>query len=331
VFALGKGAGSAAAADFQSCCMITLLLHAVSLPEAADAPSPRTMPFSAHNRKELQAWRACHEHMREIAASYTRTGNQQRKMVLFGDSITESWRGTSYCKKVPRAAGIPAVLNSTLVGYHAPIALGIAADQTQHLLWRMQHGELAPEMAMDPRLTAVLLIGTNNLGHGYTVSDTTRGIVAVAHHLLNASSGRLLLNGLLPRGDRRKRRHAPKAQSTGHPADPMQAYYKDDLRAVNAALKASVANELELQYPRRVRYVDCGAPFAAAPTAFQSSAANLGLAVAAGAGPSAIPPPAPAKPEIVRRDLMPDRLHPNAAGQSLWGACIVRAAAHWGQ
>ena len=71
--------------------------------------------------------------------------------------------------------------------------------------------------------------------------------------------------------------------------------------------------------------MDCGAPFYTQSPAKKSSASDLGLAAAAsGAGPQAEIAPASVRPEIVRRDLMPDRLHPNAAGHELWGACIVQ-------
>lgn len=305
--------------------------------EPADVPSQRTLPWSVHNRKELNVWRTCHESMSTAAASYSAAADaQHRRLVLFGDSITESWRGTSYCKPMPRTRGVPAALNSTLAArWPAPVVLGISADCTQHLLWRMQHGELTPAMGSDPWLTFVLLIGTNNLGHGHSVEETTRGVVAVANHLLNATHGRLLVNALLPRGDRRKRKHAPKPPKGGSAPSSPPSSFKDDVLAVNAALKLAVANELEASYRGRARFVDCGAPFYTPPPAsVTSSAADLGL-VASAAGATtphaAVPPPTPlGRLEVVRRELMPDRLHPNAAGQALWGSCLVSALERWG-
>lgn len=47
--------------------------------------------------------------------------------------------------------------------YYAPLGVanyGIAGDQTQHVLWRIQNGEVS---GLNPRLV-VLKIGTNNLG-----------------------------------------------------------------------------------------------------------------------------------------------------------------------
>ena len=297
------------------------------LAEAADVASPRTA-WSTHNRKELSTWMTCHSSLVSAASNYRydpRADRRTRSLVLFGDSITESWRGTSYGRAVPRTKGVPAALNKTL-GRHwpSPIPLGIAADCTQHLLWRMSHGELTEAMAQDPSFTAVLLIGTNNLGRGYTTDQTVRGIAACANYLLNATRGRLLINAVLPRGDRRKR-----SRHKGH-------HFLHEVATVNAALDQRVFRNLWRAYPRRVSYTDCGRPFyttdaidmlsasASAPSPRSAAAAGLELlkhGAAAVRGSAA----AGDRVEWVRRDLMPDRLHPNAAGQLLWGHCLVKA------
>ncbi|HEY9790408.1 MAG TPA: GDSL-type esterase/lipase family protein [Candidatus Obscuribacterales bacterium] len=79
--------------------------------------------------------------------------------VFFGDSIT--------------AFINPTVLHE-VVGANA-INMGIPGDQTQHLLWRLQNGEL-DFTAPKPR-AIVLLIGTNNLSKWATVgaTDVTTG------------------------------------------------------------------------------------------------------------------------------------------------------------
>ena len=104
-----------------------------------------------------------------------------------------------------RTSGVPEVLRETLAqSWPSVMPLGIAADMTQHLLWRLQRGELSASMRADAQLRMALLIGTNNLGKGHTVEQTVRGIVACATELLNSTRGSLLINALLPRGDRRK-------------------------------------------------------------------------------------------------------------------------------
>jgi hypothetical protein len=83
----------------------------------------------------------------------------------------------------------------------------------------------------------VLLIGTNNLGAGMTQKQTQEGIVAVMDHIL-AHGGhhtRVLLLGLLPRGDNMK--------AAAH------------IPGVNAYVEAAFSKE------ERVRYVNCGSLF----------------------------------------------------------------------
>ena len=269
--------------------------------ELADVATPRT-GWSVGARKELIMWDECHRRLRADAHVYRAHAGGHSRVVLFGDSITESWRGTSYGRRIARAIGVPAVLNTTLATrWPSPLPLGISADCTQHLLWRMAHGELSPAMERDSRMIAVLLIGTNNLGRGHSTVQTVQGIVACARHLLNRTRGQLLVNALLPRGDERKKR----VRRKGGPRS-----FTEDIVTVNAALNASVHyGALGREYQGRVHFVDCGSPFYAAPT------------IAATPNQAQGSPPV----SIVRRDLMPDRLHPNARGHRLWGRCLTRA------
>ena len=73
---------------------------------------------------------------------------------------------------------------------------GIAGDRTDHLLWRLEHGNLAGR----PPRAVVLLIGTNDLGSGRSPEATADGIRAnlalLRSRLPHAS---ILLLGLLPR------------------------------------------------------------------------------------------------------------------------------------
>ena len=135
--------------------------------EPPDVPSPRTIPFSAHNKKELSTWWSCHSTLLADASRFKPLTSAPH-LVLFGDSITESWRGTSYGKPVPRTSGVPGVLRETLAqSWPSVMPLGIAADMTQHLLWRLQRGELSASVRADAQLRMALLIGTNNLGKGH--------------------------------------------------------------------------------------------------------------------------------------------------------------------
>lgn len=84
------------------------------------------------------------------------------ELVFVGDSITQGWRHHTD------------LWTTHFAKYH-PVNAGIWSDGTQHLLWRLQHGQLAGLDRKTPRL-AVLLIGTNN--GGATARAIAEGIYA---------------------------------------------------------------------------------------------------------------------------------------------------------
>src|SRR3989442_10499134 len=88
--------------------------------------------------------------------------------VLFlGDSITDGWRGP---------AGQEAWKK-----YFEPLHaanFGIGGDRTQHVLWRIQNGELE---GIHPKL-AVLMIGTNNMGSN-SVTEIADGITTIVQEI----------------------------------------------------------------------------------------------------------------------------------------------------
>ena len=122
----------------------------------------------------LRLWCKLHEKLvKSVATWRPPTGGG---LALLGDSITESWRGTEFGRRVPRAHGVPRVLRETLgTCWPEPLVLGIAGDQTQHLLWRLtEGGEVSVQMRTDPRLIVSLLIGTNNLAMGHTPEEVVQ-------------------------------------------------------------------------------------------------------------------------------------------------------------
>jgi lysophospholipase L1-like esterase len=115
--------------------------------------------------------------------------------VLFlGDSITDFWRTTG-----------KALWEEHFAPLHAA-NFGISADRTQHVLWRMQNGELA---GIKPRVV-VLMIGTNNTGlergkptRRNTVAEAAEGVTAVVHGLRTAlPETKVLLLAIFPRGEK---------------------------------------------------------------------------------------------------------------------------------
>jgi lysophospholipase L1-like esterase len=106
--------------------------------------------------------------------------------VLFlGDSITDAWRG--------KAA------QPTWDKYFKPLGaanFGIGGDRTEHVLWRIQNGELA---AIMPK-AIVLMIGTNNTGSN-SADQIADGITAIVRTIRAKSpSSQILLLAVFPRG-----------------------------------------------------------------------------------------------------------------------------------
>ena len=135
-----------------------------------------------------QGWMQRHESFLEIA-------KQGGVDVLFlGDSITDFWRNRG-----------KAVWDTNFASLKAA-NFGISADRTQHVLWRMQHGELD---GLKPK-AVVLMIGTNNTGkerNGDQMRNTTpeaiEGVTAVVKGLrAKLPETKILLLAIFPRGQK---------------------------------------------------------------------------------------------------------------------------------
>lgn len=121
--------------------------------------------------------------------SFLRRGKSGPMGVLFiGDSITQIFAG-SWGKEVWAKDFTPLQAAN----------FGIGGDCTQHVLWRIEHGELD---GISPKVV-VLLIGTNNLGGHDPAGSVLKGVCAIVAAIqakLPRSS--LIVMGIFPRWDR---------------------------------------------------------------------------------------------------------------------------------
>lgn len=156
-----------------------LVVPAVRAAEGNTAIQPAPQPG--------QGWMQRHDSFVEIA-------KQGGVDVLFlGDSITDFWRNRG-----------KAVWDTNFASLKAA-NFGISADRTQHVLWRMEHGELD---GIKPK-AVVLMIGTNNTGkerNGDQMRNTTpeaiEGVTAVVKGLrAKLPETKILLLGIFPRAD----------------------------------------------------------------------------------------------------------------------------------
>ena len=107
-----------------------------------------------------------------------------------GDSITRRWDATDYPEFIVN-------WKQNFLGWNAA-DFGWGGDETQHILWRIENGELDD---LNPK-AVVLLAGTNNIGNHADAGDVTRGVSAVIHAIqAKAPAATIVLMAIFPRND----------------------------------------------------------------------------------------------------------------------------------
>ncbi|MDR0902779.1 MAG: GDSL-type esterase/lipase family protein [Opitutaceae bacterium] len=118
------------------------------------------------------------------------------QLLFLGDSITDYWRAKGKGLQIWNAEYAP----------RNAVNLGIAGDRTEHLLWRLQNGELG---SLRPK-AVVLMIGTNNTGYeadGKTPRNSTKeiaaGVSAIVKYLREKlPASKILLLAVFPRAEK---------------------------------------------------------------------------------------------------------------------------------
>lgn len=137
-------------------------------------------------------------------------------LIFIGDSITHGWETDG---------------KQTWDKYYAPrnaVNMGFSGDQIQHVLWRLEHGEIA---GISPKL-AVVMIGTNNSGGtAYTVQQISDGIIAIVQKLrASLPHTKVLLLAIFPRGETpnsQRDKNAKASLIASKIADNRMVFYKD--------------------------------------------------------------------------------------------------------
>ncbi|MDR2172302.1 MAG: GDSL-type esterase/lipase family protein [Planctomycetaceae bacterium] len=123
----------------------------------------------AQNRSTTPAPRGDGGWCSRFVASIVQMDKGDIDLLMIGDSITHGWDNPAG-KKVWEK-------------YYArrkPINLGISGDQTQHVIWRLDH---LPLNKINPK-AAVIMIGTNNIGYNpASPEETADGIKIIVDRL----------------------------------------------------------------------------------------------------------------------------------------------------
>src|SRR4051812_41595863 len=151
--------------------LLTGLIHAYA--PAQDKPNDAVIPAPREGN-----WMKRHESFNERV----KQGNAD--LIFIGDSITQGWEGNG---------------KNVWAEYYAKrnaVNLGIGGDRTQHVLWRLDHGNID---GINPKL-ALLMIGTNNSGNN-TSEQIADGIKAIVEKLrAKLPNTKVLILAIFPRG-----------------------------------------------------------------------------------------------------------------------------------
>jgi beta-glucosidase len=106
-------------------------------------------------------------------------------LVFIGDSITQGWEGSGQA------------VWKKFYGERNAVNLGIGGDRTQHVIWRLDNGNLE---GISPK-AAVIMIGTNNSGTN-TPEQIAEGTTVIVGQLRKKTpQTKILVLGVFPRGE----------------------------------------------------------------------------------------------------------------------------------
>ncbi|MEQ1852211.1 MAG: platelet-activating factor acetylhydrolase IB subunit [Chthoniobacteraceae bacterium] len=177
-------------------------------PQPPDVAAPKLGPDGKPNAGFIKS----HENFVAIAKK------GDTRLLFLGDSITAGWNGQKATWE-------------KAFGAYKPANFGIGGDRTQHVLWRIENGELD---GIHPKV-AVLMIGTNNSGSD-PADRIAKGVTKIVETIREKSpKTKVLLLAVFPRGEK------PNAQ-------------REKLQQVNATIQ-------KLHDGKSVFFLDIGAKF----------------------------------------------------------------------
>jgi lysophospholipase L1-like esterase len=187
--------GKAAAAAVLSLSIFTVPVFSADATKTAEPPKKAAAPAAPaakeaadvgaikKGRDDGKSFLARHEgFLKDLKAKEGKVD-----LLLVGDSITDGWRG-----------GGKDVLQKQWGSKMSVLNIGIGGDRTQHVIWRLDNGEVE---GIKPKV-AMLMIGTNNLG-GNTNEEIVAGVTKIVKQLNEKlPTTKVLLLGIFPRGEK---------------------------------------------------------------------------------------------------------------------------------
>ncbi len=178
--------------------LLSVAGYAVAQTQSAITPVPR----------EDKGWMARHESMNQ------RVKEGHVDLIFIGDSITHGWEG-----------GGKEVWDKFYAKRNA-VNLGISGDRTEHVLWRLDHGNID---GISPKL-AVIMIGTNNYKQN-TPEEIGEGITAIVKKLRDKlPQTKVLILAIFPREEKpgeTRERLAKASEIASKLADDKMVFFMD--------------------------------------------------------------------------------------------------------
>lgn len=164
---------------------IGILLAGISAALLASAEI-RSMDPVPQNADPNSWWMKRHREKLDYVAT-----NKTVDVVFLGDSITDYWERRHF----------PRWKHWFGYGDLTALNLGFAADRTEHVLWRIAHGELDGYKAK----VVVLMIGTNNAGQLDVSEEPPADTILAIRKLIDEirrhqPTARVIVNAIFPRG-----------------------------------------------------------------------------------------------------------------------------------
>jgi len=227
-------------------------------------------------------------------------------LLFIGDSITDGWQGGG--KEVWQK----------YYGNRKAMNAGIGGDRTQHVIWRLDNGNIDN---IHPKL-AVLMIGTNNSnGNDNTAEEIGEGITTIVKRLRDKlPETKVLILAIFPRGPvsdaqlekvatqniKRRIEQAEKAAA----ASGKTASSEDDKKKMeDAELPGEKAKVLENTKAQRKKNADA--------SAIAAKLADNKMVFFLDINDKFLKPDGE-----LPNDIMPDLLHPNPKGYEIWAEAI---------
>jgi lysophospholipase L1-like esterase len=256
-----------------------LVLHSAVLLKAADETAPASA--TKQNSATTPVFHAGTTPKHEKINARAKEGDLD--LIFIGDSITEGWAGQGK-KTWEKYYGNRKAMNA-----------GVGGDRTQHVLWRLDNGNVE---GIHPKL-AVIMIGTNNSNNkDNTAVEIAEGIKAIVHEVREKlPETKILLLGIFPRG-----------ATTDEQLEKIITHNgQKEIEAGELPSKIAAAREATIQ--QRQKNVDA--------SRLASEVADNTMVFYMDIGPKFLDAEG-----VLSKDIMPDYLHPNAKGYEIWAEAI---------